>query len=215
MRLLTFSTGEYYHVYNRGVDKRKIFLGNNHYRRFLKSVQLLLATGSATPRLRSNQSLALNSKITIICYCLMPNHYHVLIKQIKDGGISEFMHKIDTSYTKYFNLNQKRTGRLFEYTFKAKHIPTDEILLHVHRYIHLNPLIINLVSNVNDWEWSSYVDYVGKRQGTICSKEEILGFFSQRENNRSYKEWILDQKDYAMLLKESDETKGGEDGIFL
>lgn len=214
MRPLPFLTDEYYHVYNRGVDKRKIFLGFGHYRRLCLTIKRILDTGSATPRLISRQGLALKSKIEIIAYCLMPNHYHFLLRQHSERGITEFMHKLDTSYTMFFNLNQKRTGRLFEYTFKAKHVPTDELFLHVARYIHLNPVITGIVETVDLWPWSSYLSTIGKRTDDICSGERILAYFPAADSRRRYELFVKDQRVYAQLLHDAQEAKD-EDALFL
>src|SRR3972149_7955679 len=112
MRKIIFGNGEFYHIFNRGVDKRKIFLRYGHYRRFLETVKNLLTRGTAQAGIVTRQSLAFSGKLSFLCYCLMPNHYHLLLKQSEDKAISEFMHGLNTSYTKYFNLNSERTGRL-------------------------------------------------------------------------------------------------------
>lgn len=200
MRKEIFANNEYYHIFNRGVDKRKIFLHNGHYIRFLKTIYNLLTSGKAQLKIAYNQSLAFEKKLSFTAYCLMPNHYHFLIRQLDDGGISHFMHQLNTSYTKYFNLNHKRTGRLFEYTFKAVHIESEEQLLHISRYIHLNPLISNVVTDLRLYPWSSYLDYIGVRGGKLCQKEEILDLFSAKESKKKYEEFVLNQVDYARIL---------------
>lgn len=215
MRSLPFVTGGYYHLYNRGVDKRKIFLRYGHFQRFLSTVKLILDTGSATPRLMHNQSLALKLKIQILAYCLMPNHYHFLIQQTADDGITEFMHKLDTSYTKFFNFNLHRTGRLFEYTFKARSIESGEMLIHVSRYIHLNPVIAGLVNAIELWPWSSYLETIGKREKTFCSPETILQYFSTQYPEQKYEQFVNDQRMYAQLLHDAEHEKNGEDALFL
>lgn len=214
MRDLQFINGEYYHIYSRGVDKRKVFLRYGHYRRFLSTIKTILNTGSATPRLIYNQSLALNSKVEITCYCLMPNHYHLLLMQKADNGITEFMHKINTSYTKYINLNEKRSGRLFETTFKAKQIESDELFLHVCRYIHLNPVIAGLVDSPDLWPWSSYLSVVKDRPDEICTSQKILSHFGAENPRVSYEQFVNDQRVYAQLLHEANEM-GNEDRLFL
>lgn len=211
MRVTQFFEGGYFHVYNRGVDKRVIFLRYGHYLHFMQSMKLILFTGSATPRLKTNQSLALNRKVRILSYCLMPNHYHFLLQEIESGGISEFMHKLDTSYTKYFNMNSHRSGRLFEYTFKAKMIESDDPLVHVSRYIHLNPVIARLVEKPEEWKWSSYREYVDIESAKLCDCSTIQYFF--RDMN-SYKEFVTDQIEYAKLLKDIEDVKH-EDALFL
>jgi putative transposase len=211
VRTAQFFTDGFYHVYNRGVDRRTVFYRYGHYLRFLTSIRSILRTGSATPRPLHNQSLALKSGVEILSYCLMRNHYHFILKQTQEEGISDFMHKLDTSYTKYFNLNNRRTGRLFEATFKAKHIDSDEQLLHVSRYIHINPVIAHLVERPEDWKWSSYREYFDIEASGFCHTKHILSFFP---NTVEYKAFVNDQIAYAMLVKESEDAKD-ENVLFL
>lgn len=211
MRVTQFFEGGYFHVYNRGVDKRAVFLRYGQYLRFIQTMRLILFTGSATPRFKTNQSLALNRKVRIISYCLMPNHYHFLLQEIESGGITEFMHKLDTSYTKYFNMNSHRSGRLFEYTFKAKVIESDDLFLHISRYIHLNPVIATLVEKPEEWKWSSYREYVDIESTKLCDCSTIQYFF---KDTSSYKEFVTDQIEYAKLLKDITDVKH-EDALFL
>ena len=98
--------------------------------------------------------------IEIICYCLMPNHIHFLIRQLKENGISKFMGQISNSYTKYFNTKYTRVGPLLQGPFKAVLIESDEQLIHVSRYIHLNPIVSGIVKNLEDYPWSSYLEYI-------------------------------------------------------
>jgi len=211
MRPAPFFTNGFYHIYNRGVDKRQVFLRYGHFARFLTTIRNLLNTGSATERLIYNQSLALNKKIHLLSYCLMPNHYHLLIQQIEDNGITEFMHKLDTSYTKYFNLNNHRTGRLFESTFKAKLIESDEVLLHISRYILINPVIAKLVEHPQEWRWSAYRDYFDIEVSKLAQTEIIHGLFPHPE---AYRNFLLDQIAYGKLLKDAQEVQD-EDTLFL
>lgn len=203
MRKLIFATGEFYHIFNRGVDKRKIFLKRGHYVRFVETLKRILKTGSATPGLlKPDKSLALYGKLNFVCYCLMPNHYHFLLRQREEDGITEFMHKLSTSYTKYFNLANKRTGRLFGFTFKAVHVESDEQLLHLSRYVHLNPLIGKLTSNLKRYSWSSYPEYINAGKDGFCRKEEILGFYPGRSRYKDYQRFVLNNADYAKRLHE-------------
>lgn len=141
----------------------------------------------------------------------MPNHYHFLIKQTEDGGISEFMQKLNTSYTMYFNLNFKRTGRLFEYTFKAKPVESDELLLHISRYIHLNPVIANLVEKPEHWRWSSYKEFlIPENDRPVVQTNEILHQFNTID---SFKKFTMNQIAYALLLKRME--KQDEDKLFF
>lgn len=215
MRIIPLTTGEYYHVYSRGVDKRSIFTARPHYIRFLASMRNILLTGSATEKAKRNQSLALkkstNATVSVLCYCLMPNHYHLLLQQITENGISIFMHKLNTSYTMYFNMNHRRKGRLFESTFHARHIESDMLLLHVSRYIHLNPLLAHLVKVLEDYKWSSYNAYIAQDVDTLCNKQQILSYW-KNESVTQYRSFVQDQIEYARLLKESE---NGSEPFFI
>ena len=210
MRSTQFITNGYYHIYNRGVDKRPIFQRFGHYLRFLSTIRSILNTGSATERLIYNQGQALKLKVEILSYCLMPNHFHFLIKQTSENGITEFMQKLATSYTMYFNLNNRRSGHLFERAFKAKTIEDENSFLHISRYIHLNPVIAHLVETPNQWRWSSYNEYLN-RESSICVTTEILNYFKTAADFESFNH---DQIAYALLLKASMKSQD-EDTIFF
>ncbi len=190
MRITPLVVESFYHIYTRGVDKRNIFLHPYDYRRFTHTIHSLLLTGSATQRPSHNQGVALtegfDKKIDILCYCLMPNHYHFLLYQKTANGISEFMHNLNTSYTMVFNKQNKRTGRLFESTFKANLITSDEQLIHVSRYIHLNPVLASLSSSPDEYPWSSFREYCEDIPKKICQTESILNQFPKKESYRSF-----------------------------
>ncbi|MBI3486527.1 transposase [Candidatus Daviesbacteria bacterium] len=145
-----------------------------------------------------NQTFNKNPKIVeIISYCLMPNHFHLLLKQLKDGGIQEFIRKISNSYTKYFNTKHKRVGPLFQGNFKAKDIETDEQLVHVSRYIHLNPFVAGLTNNLENFPYSSYQEYLEPTQNKLSIPKVIMDFFKKPAD---YQKFIEDQKDYSKTL---------------
>lgn len=201
-RIIPFVTGEIYHIYNRGTEKRTIFEDRRDYQRFLKTLRYYQLQGPK-PKLSHffpYQNFKLNSAnkiVEILAYCLMPNHFHLLIKQIKDGGITEFITKTSLSFTKYYNKKYTRVGPLLQGQFKAVLIESDEQLLHISRYIHLNPLASFLVGDLNWYEWSSYKEYATQTEG-ICSKEAIQNYF---KFPREYQQFILDQADYAQQLE--------------
>src|SRR3989338_8322180 len=149
-RNLEFSIDEYYHLYNRGVEKRVIFEDKNDYSRF---VGLLYACNSEVSfnarELNKGETFAETvlreadreePLVSIGAYSLMPNHFHLLVKEIKEGGISAFMQKLSTAYTMYFNKKRSRSGVLFQGVFKSQHINSDEYLKYLFSYIHLNPI---------------------------------------------------------------------------
>ena len=206
-RVVPIVTGEMYHVFNRGVEKRDIFLGDKDYRRFIDTL-VYYQNSKASPRfsLRLNK-LIHNSNdpeqiklVDIICFCLMPNHFHLLLKQRVDEGVANFIGRVANSYTRYFNTKYRRTGHLFQGPYKVVRIESDEQLLHVSRYIHLNPLVTNLVKELNMYEWSSYQEYIGVRPRLICNTKYVLGYFPNSDKG-GYQKFVLDQSDYARSLE--------------
>lgn len=202
-RTIPFVNQSYYHIYNRGVEKRQIFSNDRDYQRFIQTFYYYQFSGPK-PKFSHQKHFKAkdfnrNTKIVdIICYCLMPNHFHLLVSQSNDNGIKEFMQKISNSYTKYFNTKNTRVGPLLQGTFKAVPIESDEQLLHVSRYIHLNPLVSDLTKDLENYPYSSYLDYIKFSNNSICNKEPILNFF--RDKNE-YKEFIIDHSDYARELE--------------
>lgn len=127
----------------------------------------------------------------------MPNHFHFLIKQLKEGGITEFISKLSNSYTKYYNTKHTRVGPLLQGEFKAVLVESNEQFIHLSRYIHLNPIASLLVKNLKDFRWSSYEEYINNTHG-ICAKEEILNSFKTPQD---YEQFVLDQVSYAQSLE--------------
>ena len=211
-RKVVFANGEYYHVFNRGVEKRPTFTNNYEFIRALDSIQYYRFGGLS---IRYSKFINLNKEkkelflkeldvknlqIEIIAFCFMNNHFHLLLKQVRDGGIVKFMAKFTNSYTKYFNTKHDRIGPLFQGVFKAVHVGNDEQFLHLTRYIHLNPVtgFIIEAEKLSDYKWSSYPEYVGKKKTQISSKSDLLSFF---KNPREYEKFVLDQADYAKKIK--------------
>lgn len=202
-RLIPLVDGQIYHVYNRGVEKRRIFENRRTYVRFLEAIRYYQLAGpkpkfSNFSELSINQPDPENKIVEIISYCLMPNHFHFLIKQLKDGGVSEFISKLINSYTKFYNTKFNRVGPLLQGQFKAVLIESDEQLIHVSRYIHLNPVVSYLVKKPEQFEWSSYREYIGKVPMEICAKEVVLSLF---KSPKDYEEFVLDQVSYALELE--------------
>ncbi|KKU79494.1 MAG: Transposase [Parcubacteria group bacterium GW2011_GWA2_47_7] len=199
-RKISFAPGEYYHVYNRGVDKREIFLSDDDRNRFIKL--LYVANGDKSFSYQRIQGVSLDKLdrgdrlVSIGAYCLMSNHFHLLIKEKEDGNISSFMEKLGTSYAMYFNRKYKRSGVLFQNTFKAEHVHRDEHLKYLYAYIHLNPVkmiepewkesgIRNLSKAkkyLERYDYSSYADYaMGRREESgILSPDEFPDYFEER-----------------------------------
>ena len=223
MRKLRFAEGEYYHLYNRGVDKRNIFLHQSDYERFLfmlfscnDTIPLVNTTfhyrGLASIEEYKGQRHPL---VDILCFCLMPNHYHILLREKVENGISTFMQKIGTAHTMFFNTKYERSGALFQGTFKAVHIDTDEYLSHLTRYIHLNPAELRepqwKEKGIKEWEstyefvknypWSSYSDYLGEnRFGHILNSDLISELYGTPHHYETFmKERLGKDKDFGFL----------------
>lgn len=202
-RIFPFSNGYFYHVYNRGTEKRAIFESRRDYQRLIKTLSYYQVEGPK-PKFSHFPSPLISkldeSKkiVEIITYCLMPNHFHLLLKQIKENGITELISKLSNSYTKYYNTKYNRVGPLFQGEFKAVIMESDEQLIHVSRYIHLNPLVSGLVKDLHQYEWSSYQNYIRDGAKSICSKEDILAHF---KNPQDYEQFVLDQASYAQEVE--------------
>lgn len=201
-RIPALVTNEIYHVFNRGVEKRKVFLNERDYKHFLETLKhYLVITTKLSRKTKRFAKQTDPQMVEILCYVLMPNHYHLLMRQKSDDGISIFMNRAANSYTKYFNVKNSRIGPLFQGRFKAIRIETDEQLLYVSRYIHLNPLVSNLVNDLEDYRWSSYPAYVvqDELQNIPLNTQDILSHLS---SNEDYKKFVMEQADYANSLEE-------------
>lgn len=199
-----FANNQFYHVFNRGVEKRSIFNDKRDYDRFIRVLKYYRSKDqhirfSFRKRLIGSEKGELSELLfaEIVSYCLMPNHFHLLLKQASDNGITKFLSKLTNSYTKYFNTRYERIGPLFQGSFKAIRIESDEQLIHVCRYIHLNPMIDFLAKNLKNYIFSSYPEYLGINRG-FCHKKYILDGFSSPEK---YEKFVLDQEDYGRSIK--------------
>ena len=209
MRKTKFSNDNYYHIYNRGTEKRQIFLDNSDYARFIHylyefndekfdhNISRKIEEGRASFIQRQRELL-----VEIITFCLMPNHFHLILRQIKENGIIKFMQRLGTGYAMYFNKKNQRTGYLFQGTFKPILIENDNYLTYLSRYQHINP--VELIEpnwkreGIKDWEkvnnflenyrWSSYLDYIGVKNFPSLTNREIINSHFQAEG--SYKNFI-------------------------
>jgi len=198
-------------VYNRGVDKRIIFTDEYDIRRFFQSVvefntpQPIGSLYESSFRRLGGETPKFEGKlVNIIAYCLNPNHFHMLLEQAMDGGISEFMKRLGGGFTNYFNNKYKRSGSLFQGVFKDVHIDTNEYLLHVSAYVNLNDHVHKLGGETPKLveSMSSWKEYTDKRIEGICEKEIILGQF---RNMNEYKEFAL--ASLESILKRKEELK--------
>ncbi|MFA7285687.1 MAG: transposase [Candidatus Paceibacterota bacterium] len=138
-RKQNFAHGEFYHLYNRGTEKREIFLDEKDYNHFLYLMYVCNTTKSLELRKINEKFDRIELLVNIGAYVLMPNHFHILITENTEGGISKYMLKLMTAYTMYFNKKYKRTGKLYEGVFKSTHLNTDNYLKYIYSYVHLNP----------------------------------------------------------------------------
>lgn len=196
-----FAPNNYYHVYNRGVGKQDIFLDDEDRKFFLNRLkENLFPAEKRVPLLQGGKpSSFVKGKIyirktlptgafSLISYCLMPNHFHFLIRQNENLPISKLIAKLCTGYSMYFNKKTERVGSLFQGAFKAILVDSDSYLLWLTAYIHQNPTTAGLVKNPEDYQWSSYLDYIESRNGMLCAKDSVTGQFSNIAEYRKFVE---------------------------
>lgn len=213
-RKVILAQDQIYHIYNRGVAKLPIFYNRRDYLRFLSLIGYYRFTNAPISysrfiklakedRDKILQDLRKENKLLVelFVFCLMPNHYHFLVKQLTEKGISTFMSNLQNSYAKYLNIKNNRVGPLFQSMFKAVRIENDKQLMHTSRYIHLNPSTGYLVKpeNLLDYSWSSLETYLkdGLEDNNFVQTKFILDFF---KNKLDYHRFILDQADYQREL---------------
>ncbi|TSC72066.1 MAG: hypothetical protein G01um101470_422 [Parcubacteria group bacterium Gr01-1014_70] len=207
MRKTPFINSEYYHIYNRGTERRDIVLDVYDTNRFLQSMWEFNTTepiGSIFENSFRNQSLGNRTPksplVEIVCYCVNLNHFHIIIKQISDNGISEFMKRLGGGYTNYFNKKYKRSGVLFQGKFKDRHIQTNEHLLYLSSYVNLNDMVHGLSrKSKHSLIRNSWADYVGHQTAiNFCSKGIVLGQFATK---KAYKKYALETLEYIKEKK--------------
>ena len=197
-----------YHIFNRGVEKRTIFENDYDRRRFIQSLYYFNDSSPAENMGRNVKEVKLPSEdgrekiVEILAYCLMPNHYHLVVQGIQEDGVSEFMRKIGTGYTNYFNLRYKRVGSLFQGSYKAIAIIHEKHLHYLLYYIHLNPLMeTESEGSLTSFKWSSYGDYVGKSDfPRIVSTDFFTEILGGRQEIEKQAKFFATQK--RQLLKE-------------
>jgi putative transposase len=213
-----FVTGEYYHIYNRGIDKRVIFKLERDYERFMMLLYITNSDSEKSFRLDNlinhshksfDEVMVLDkgkSLVSIGAWCLMTNHFHLLIRQEVDGGITRFMHKLGTAYSMFFNIKYQRKGALFGGVFKSNLIKADNrYMQHLFGYIHINPLdikfsgwknkikksSIDMKKFLESYRYSSYLDYVGKDriEKNIMKSENFPDYFTDA---KSFEDFVED-----------------------
>ena len=190
--LRTYFAGGYYHIYNRGVEKRDIFIDKYDYDAFIKILENYLTPKTLSPNqpIRHTpywRARLEKEEVTLLCYCLMPNHFHFVLKQKGEHGVTKFMRRISNAYVSYFNKKYDRVGGLFQGKFKAANIDNKNYLFHLSRYIHQNP---QEVGPVDAYPYSSYQNYLGKRTQEWIKPNEILKPFSTTNPTLSYRYFV-------------------------
>lgn len=212
MRKNALATGEVYHIFTRSIADYVVF--NNasefdHMKQLIKYFRVINETKfSDFLELQTVQKEGFNNacdilfkdneaQVQIIAYCFMPTHIHLILKQLKDNGISKYMKDILISYTRFFNIQHQRKGPLWEGRFKSVLVDTDEQLLHLSRYIHLNPVTAKLINKPQDWRYSSYAEYLGEvvDHSAVCQFDNLLEI-----KTKSYSKFVNDQISYQQEL---------------
>lgn len=225
MRKTEFTEGEYYHIYNRGVDKRAIFGDKNDLDRFLKGMMefntvdpigsLYAHSFKKSKKVRKNQLRSSTPKLVeFVCYCLNPNHFHFLIRQETGRGVEQFIHRLSTGYTNYFNHRYKRSGSLFQGRYKSIHVSSNEYLLYLSAYINLNDRAhsFNKKTLATVQPKSSYNYFTSLRRDIrehICDTSIILDQFPKPIDYMRYAEEVLS------IIKENKEKRKEIESILL
>lgn len=214
-RVVPLAEGEYYHIYSRGVEKRPIFLDDNDRERFIKLLHIANSENSFVYRDVEKKTLDAidpgKRLVAIGAYVLMDNHFHILIKEIGENGITNFMQKLLTGYSSYFNKRHSRTGTLFQSRYQSQHVSRDEHLKYLFAYIHLNPVkrieprwkedglknMSAVKKLLSVYSYSSYMDYIGQTYGSsrveelILSKKEFPHYFAEGQGHQ-FQEFVQD-----------------------
>ncbi|MBD3246337.1 MAG: hypothetical protein GF333_04935 [Candidatus Omnitrophica bacterium] len=200
-------SGHLYHVFNKSIAGYEIFTTAGEYGRMIDAITYYRQTD---PREKFSRFVQRKHRpprrsvekegVAVVAYCLMPTHIHLVLAQRAEDGISLFMNNIANSYARYFNTAHSRRGPLWEGRFKNVRVETDEQLLHLTRYLHLNPVTAGLVERPQDWEYSSYREYLGQgaSETHICAKDEYLEILPA-QYRRFTEERIDDQRKLARI----------------
>lgn len=212
-RLMPIVNNEIYHIFNRGVASQPTFFNKRDYGRALESflyyrnsnLPIKYSRFLSLPLKQRNEILEDLSKkknylVEIISYCLMPNHFHFLLRQIQERGIAKFIGNFTNSHTRYINTKQDRAGPLFTGKFKSVRIETQRQLLHVSRYIHLNPytsFVVKTLEGLQEYPYSSFPEFIGRTSLAFCTKDDVLADF---KTIKQYEKFVFDQADYQRTL---------------
>ena len=199
-----FPKGEIFHICNKSISNYQIFRKEDWISRFLTTINYYncmqvdkcLSKAMREPLDLPNIMKNNNGRIfSLLAYCIMPDHYHLLVKLQSEYSFSKYMNNIENSYSRYFNTLNKRKGPLWQSQFKAAVIEDNETLLHVHRYIHLNPVTSDFVKKPEEWKWSSYNYFISEKLGLAEHKEISINSID------TYKQFVEDQINYQKTIK--------------
>lgn len=210
-RKIILVEGEIYHIFSRSIANFKIFNTDSDYLRMLYLIKYFQIQNPPTKfsyfiELKQVQQFGFfnyfdsitkdqTNTVQIIAYCLMPTHLHFILKQLSPTGISDFMSNVLNSYSRYFNTKYKRKGPLWESKFQNVLIENDDQLLHLTRYLHLNPTTAYLVEKHQDWRYSSYKEYIEKSDYPFCQYDDLLAI-----KPKEYRKFVMDRKSYQREL---------------
>lgn len=210
-RKIVLTPGEFYHIFNRGLNRQPIFKSKRDYERFVLTLKFYQFSQpplrlSYFINLPDNKQKEIWKKIIkkpklveIISFVLMPNHFHFLLRQLLPNGITFYLSLITNSYTRYFNTKSNRKGDLFEGVFKAVRIESEEQLIHLSRYLHLNPVVSCLIkeNELTSYSYSSLPEYLNGKSSFV-STDLILSYF---KTIKDYQKFVFDQIDYGKKLE--------------
>jgi len=188
-----YGAGEYYHVYNRGAAKANIFNDDTDYRFLLNLFKRHLSKDITKDRF-GRESPNYRDRVELVAYCLMPNHYHLMVYLLEDDGLEKLMRSVMTSYSRYFNRKYRRSGTLFQNQFLAVRIPTESYFWHISRYIHLNAR--DLPGQYMHYPYSSIGYFLGEKTAEWVHPERIVETASERE------QYAVFMRDYEMKQDE-------------
>lgn len=224
-RTKQYTENGYYHIYNRGVEKRIIYIDEQDYAVFLSYLKdyLIPKNKSELQKKLSDPNISYKEKdkilkllrlknfygeITVLAYCLMPNHFHFFLKQKGSTSINQFLQSLGTRYSMYFNRKYKRVGSLYQDIYKAVSIETEEQFIYLSKYIHKQAILHKSIERstasqgpaLRSWEQpSSYPEYLGKRKTQWVHPEEILNYFSKKNSKLTYKAFVEEKDDFAII----------------
>ena len=182
-----FVKGEYFHFYNRSVENTLLFKRDDDYSYFLDKFKFKINTYPAS----------------VFAYCLMPNHFHFLLRQDDDKPIYQIFNDLNNSYVQHYNIKYSRKGHLYKGQLQHKRIKNDEYIICLCQYIHFNPHKAGLVNDLSDWKYSNYLEWIGKRNGILFNDELLKIYFESAElyqqQIRYYEDYNKD-KDFSELL---------------